>query len=458
MKRELIRIKGLNYYYFDSNKKRSHTLKNINISLFEQESLCIIGQTGCGKTTLIKTIAGIIPDNAVFSYDELENNSKKIGFVLQDPNTALNPTLKIKTQFRLYLKNKYKNLYDSKCIQIIKNLLSEVNISNIDDVLEKYPLELSKGMNQRITIAMALINEPNLLILDEPTSAIDASNRKKLLKLIIELKKKYNFGLIYVTHDVKLAETVADRIIVMNDGEIIEDINKKEGLFDFKHEYSKKMKDNANIEIIKEKKQEKQKILEIININKKFKNNYVIKNLSFNIYKGESLGIMGPSGCGKTTLCKILMGIYKNDSGTINNIYNMRIDMVNQDAKISLDPNVKVFDMLNEKNYINKNKPCTEKEILEIFDSLNLPESLLYKYPTELSGGQKQLVLIVRSILYNYEIIILDEPTSSLDVLTQKKVLDRLQMIKEKYNLTYIFISHDQDVIDYMCDRIINIC
>ena len=244
----------------------------------------------------------------------------------------------------------------------------------------------------------------------------------------------------------------------MNDGEIIEDINKKEGLFDFKHEYSKKMKDNANIEIIKEKKQEKQKILEIININKKFKNNYVIKNLSFNIYKGESLGIMGPSGCGKTTLCKILMGIYKNDSGTINNIYNMRIDMVNQDAKISLDPNVKVFDMLNEKNYINKNKPCTEKEILEIFDSLNLPESLLYKYPTELSGGQKQLVLIVRSILYNYEIIILDEPTSSLDVLTQKKVLDRLQMIKEKYNLTYIFISHDQDVIDYMCDRIINIC
>ena len=457
MKKELIHVKNLNYYYIDNNNAKKHILKNINISLFENESLCILGQTGCGKTTLIKTIAGIIPDNANYSYDELINNSVKMGFVLQDPNTALNPTLKIKTQFKLFLKNKNKNISNAECLQKIKDLLNEVNISNIDNVIDKYPLELSKGMNQRITISMALINEPELLILDEPTSAIDSSNRNQLLELLLKLKEKRNLGLIYVTHDVKLAEKIADRIIIMHDGKVIETINRINGIFDYKSNYSKRLKENANILNADKEIKKNEKILEIDNINKKFGNNIVLNNLSFNLYKGETLGIIGPSGSGKSTLCKILMGIYDKDSGVIKNYYNMRIDMVNQDAKLSLDPYVRVLDILNEKNYIMKKKPFSEKEILSIFKSFNLPKYLLYKYPNELSGGQKQLILIIRSILYNYEIIILDEPTSSLDVLTQKLVLDKLQMIKDKFNLTYIFISHDQDVIEYMCDRVVHI-
>ena len=456
MRKELIKIKKLNYYlkYNDSQKQ---ILKNIDFSLFESENVCILGQTGCGKSTLVKLLVGLIPDNAFYTYDVFNNCSTKIGLVLQDSNTSLNPTLKVRTQFNLFLRKKYKKISQRQINKEMVRLLENVNINNIDDVLEKYPLELSRGMNQRITIALALINEPSVLILDEPTSSIDASNRELLLDLVLKLKKKYNMTLIYVTHDLKLAEDIADRILVMHDGTIIEEINKKNRIFDYKDSYSKKLKDASNLEKNESSSNESEKILDISNLSKSFNKLTVLNNFNLSLYRGETLGIIGPSGCGKSTICKILMGIYNKDSGLIINYYNMTFDLVNQDAKLSLDPNVKIVDILNEKNYIKKNRPFTKKEIAKILKEFNLSTNILYMYPNELSGGQRQLILIVRAILYNTDILILDEPTSSLDVLTQKIVLDKLKLIKRKFNLTYIFISHDKDVIKYMCDRVINI-
>lgn len=457
MKKELLRIKNLNYYYVDSTSKKRRVLKDVDLTLYEKESLCILGQTGCGKSTLVKLLVNMIPDNAIYSFDEYIKNAEKIGLVLQDSNTSLNPTLKIKTQFKLFIKQKYKKISNDECKKIMEEYLNDVNIKNIDEVLNKYPLELSRGMNQRITIAMALVNKPKVLILDEPTSSIDASNRKTLLKLLLEIKTKYEMGIIYVTHDLKLAENIADRLIIMRNGEVVENIKAKNGKFNYKSDYAKKLKETSELEISDNNKKKKEKLLDVKKICKSFNKNEVLKDLTFELYKGETIGIIGPSGSGKSTLCKILMGIYNADSGSIIRHNDVHIDMIHQDAKIALDPNVKIIDTLNEINYIKKNKAFSVDDIVPIFNEFGLSIDLLKKYPYELSGGQRQLVLIIRSILYNIEVLILDEPTSSLDVSTQKIVLEKLKNIKEKYNLTYVFISHDEDVMKYMCDRVINI-
>lgn len=457
MKKEILRIENLNYYYFDSNNNKKKVLKNVDLSLYENESLCILGQTGCGKSTLVKMLVNMIPDNATYSVNKYEKSIDRIGLVLQDSNTSLNPTLKIKTQFGLFIKENYKNISNDECKKLMKKYLSDVNIRNIDNVINKYPLELSRGMNQRITIAMALVSKPKVLILDEPTSSIDAANRKSLIKLLLELKEKYEMSLIYVTHDLKLAEDIADRLVIMLNGEIVENINKKSGIFNYKSDYAKKLKETSELEIFDNNKKKKEVLLEVKRINKSFNKQKVLEDISFDLYKGETMGIIGPSGSGKSTLCKILMGIYEADSGSLKKHNNAHIDMIHQDAKIALDPNMKIINILNELNNIKKKKRFSIDDLIPIFKEFNLSTELLDRYPYELSGGQRQLILIIRSILYNTEILILDEPTSSLDVSTQKKVLEKLKNIKEKYNLTYIFISHDEDVIKYMCDRVINI-
>ena len=463
---KLIDIENLNLYYKKNNQNK--ILQNINFYLCENEIVSIIGESGSGKTTLAKYIMGLDRDITIskvkkFTINNIDINDNisefnqlygnKISMVLQDPVMSLNPTLKIGKQLKILFKEKYKNINDIEINKNIEKLFEEVNLNNYKEIIKKYPAELSGGMNQRINIALSIIKEPEILIMDEPTSAIDSDNRVNLVELIKKIQQKRKISIIFITHDLILSKKIADRIIVMQNGRIVEESYKKDEEFDFKDNYTKMLYESAQLNKNDEKKNNGNSIIEFDNVVKKFHENRVIKNLSFKVFNNETLGIVGKSGAGKTTICKLIMGIYKPTGGKIRIQKNTKIEMVYQNANMSINPNQNIYKILNEENYIKKRRKHTKEEIEEYLKDFNLPSNVLERKSTELSGGQRQIVSIIRALLNLPNILILDEPTSSLDVKKKKKLLDLLKKIKKKYNLTYILISHDDKVIKYMCDR-----
>lgn len=468
-KKMILKINSSNVKYENEIK---YALKDVNLKVYENEIISIIGESGSGKTTLAKYILGLnedIADSKVQEYTfndiriDLEPEKMKklygdtISMVLQDPVASLNPTLKIGTQIQILLKEKYKKITNTEIEEKIEQIFKKIKIENYKEIIKKYPIEISGGMNQRINIALSLIKEPKLLIMDEPTSAIDADNRLNLIQLIKEIQKERKFSIIFITHDILLAQKIADRIIVMKKGKIVEEIIKNNKGFVFNNEYTKVLYNSALLKVNEDKNINKEILVKLKNVVKQFNNNTVINNISFNVLKNETLGLIGKSGSGKTTICKLIMGVYKPTGGYIKVSPNIKIEMVYQNANSAINPNQTIYKILNEENYIKKRKEYELEEIQQYLKDFNLPEDILKRKTTELSGGQKQIINIIRALLNKPDIIILDEPTSSLDVLSQKKLLDLLNYIKIKYSLTYIIISHDDKVIKYMCDRYIQI-
>lgn len=465
-KKKIIDIKSLNINYYNEAK----VINNINFKLYKNEIVSIIGESGSGKTTLAKYIMGLSNDTTnsivkeyIINNLRVDNNPNlisqlygdTISMVLQDPVTSLNPTLKIGKQFKIVLKEKYGNIKNDDLDRKLDQIFKEINIDNYKEVINKYPAEISGGMNQRINIALSLIKDPKILIMDEPTSAIDANNRINLIRLIKRIKENRNLSVIFITHDILLAQNIADRIIVMRKGEIIEEAVKVNETFNFKDKYTKKLYESASLVGKDIFRNENILLISFSNVTKSFNKKDVIKNLNFNIFQNETLGIVGKSGSGKTTVCKLIMGIYKPTKGVIKVKENIKLEMVYQNANTSINPNQKIYKVLNEENYIQKRKEYNKDEIQQYLKDFNLPIDVLERKSSELSGGQKQIISIIRALLNKPDIIILDEPTSSLDVSSQKILLDLLKEIKKKYALTYIIISHDNKVIKYMCDRYI---
>lgn len=465
-KKKIIDIKSLSINYYNDAK----VINNINFKLYENEIVSIIGESGSGKTTLAKYIMGLSNDTTnsivkeyIINNLKVDNNPNlisqlygdTISMVLQDPVTSLNPTLKIGKQFKIVLKEKYGNIKNDDLDRKLDQIFKEINIDNYKEVINKYPAEISGGMNQRINIALSLIKDPQILIMDEPTSAIDANNRSNLIRLIKRIKENRKLSVIFITHDILLAQNIADRIIVMRKGEIIEEAIKVNETFNFKDRYTKKLYESASLVGKDIFHNENILLISFSNVTKSFNKKDVIKNLNFNIFKNETLGIVGRSGSGKTTVCKLIMGIYKPTKGVIKVKENIKLEMVYQNANTSINPNQKIYKVLNEENYIQKRKEYNKEEIQQYLKDFNLPIDILERKSSELSGGQKQIISIIRALLNKPDIIILDEPTSSLDVSSQKILLDLLKEIKKKYALTYIIISHDNKVIKYMCDRYI---
>lgn len=471
MKNNVLSIEKLNLSYIVDNTKFP-ALKDITFCLYENELVSIIGESGSGKTTLVKYIMGLnrdITDVDVSSYNlyneriDLATEKLKtlygntISMVMQDSIMALNPTLKIGDQLKIMIKEKYQNTNKNFLKEKYKQIFEEVKIDNYNTILKKYPAELSGGMNQRVNIALNLIKEPKILIMDEPTSSVDADNRLNIVNLIKGIQKRRRLSVIFITHDILLAKEIADRIIVMKEGKKIEEVSKKEGAFLFNEDYSKKLISNSVLNCFFEDKKCEETIIEMNKVNKSFNDNVVLDNFNMFLNRNETLGIVGKSGSGKTTICKIIMGIYKPNGGNINFEKGISIEMVYQNASTALNPSQTIYKILNEENIIKKKNNFSKEEIKSYLNDFNLPVDVLERKSNELSGGQKQIISIIRALLNKPNVIILDEPTSSLDVSSQKILLDLLKQVKDKYNLTYILISHDLQVINYMCNRCIEI-
>ena len=512
---------------YQTRKETIYASKNVSFNLQRGEIIGIVGESGSGKSTVANAIINLIDKPGIITNgsikldgSELRNNAdviksirgKKIGFVFQDPQTSLNPLFKIKDQLIETIQT-HSNLNYKEAETKSINLLREVGIENPEKRIDDYPHQFSGGMRQRVVIALAISCEPDLIIADEPTTALDVSIQYKILQLLKKLTVERNLGIIIITHDMGVIAETTDRVIVMRHGIIVEQgktqeilskpksleckslvmsvppTNKKIDRFKLLSPEGKEIK-NSSVKltnsIIKNwgtTETSNKKLIDFVKVSKIFdegsilstKNNVAnikaLDNVSFEVFEGESFGLVGESGSGKSTIAKIISSLINPSSGeiyfdnislfdpknkVIKNKFRGQIQMVFQDPYSSLNPRFKVKNIIAEPiKFFQKNigEAQISKSVNDLIDIVGMSRQSLDRYPHEFSGGQRQRISIARALATRPRLLICDEPTSALDVSIQAQVLNLLKDLQSQLNLTIIFISHDLPVIRQMCDR-----
>ena len=504
-----------------SNKKT--LLKDISFNIGSNEIVSLIGESGSGKSLISLSILGLL-ENRYFDYSGqilfkgkniLDLDTKglmairrdEISMIFQEPMTALNPTMKIGRQLHEIFKtnNKYT---EGEVNERIKNLIDKVKLENVENLLEKYPHQISGGQKQRVMIIMALASKPQLLIADEPTTALDVTIQKEIIEILTRLQKSEKLSILFISHDLRLVSKISKRILILKNGLMIENGDREQILNKPKENYTKALlsliidgkkrikqlptvenyKINKKVYESKKERNKRQKkiysrkpIMEIKNLSKYFntsKNIFVknssfkaLENINLKLFQGETLGLIGESGSGKTTLSNSILKIHEFEKGEIEFMgkdisdikgkelieFRKNIQIVFQDPYSSLNPLQKVKDIIGEPMIVHKvyAKNKIYEKCIDIVKDVGLDESYMERYPHELSGGQRQRICIARAISVNPKVLICDESVSALDVSIQATVLNLLNRLKEKYNFTYIFISHDLSVVRYMSDKIL---
>ncbi len=396
--------------------------------------------------------------------------------IFQDPMTCLNPYMTIGDQLMepiIYHKGIAKKEARARAIE----LLEEVGMRDPQSTIDNYPHEFSGGMRQRVMIAMALINEPKLLIADEPTTALDVTIQAQILQLMAELQKKRDIGVIFISHDLAVVADIADQIIVMQKGKVVEHSDRK-GIFEnAQHPYTRKLLAAIPSGTKEVSSGQRAPLISISNLNTWFgqgKHKEPVKavnDVTLDIQKGEILGLVGESGSGKSTLGRSILRLVPITSGTVEfdgvdvtalhggELKNMRrrMQMIFQDPYASLNPRMSVYDTLAEPLLLHRieNKKTVEQGVLKLMDNVGLARNFVRKYPHEFSGGQRQRIAIGRALATRPEFIVADEPVSALDVTIQAQILDLMLDLGKEYGLTMLFVSHDLAVVKHIADRIV---
>ncbi len=507
----LLEVKNLKVYFRDG-KSIVRAVDGISFAVQENEIVGLVGESGSGKTITGYAIMGILPREAkaeegsiefegrnisgLSNKEMLDIRGRKIGIVFQEPFTSLNPVLRVGYQIEEMTKNKAEAL----------RLLEKVKIKNPGRVFYDYPHQLSGGQRQRVMIAMAIALNPKLLIADEPTTALDVTIQSEILKLLRDLKKdvpamagsrhrRENLAILFITHDFGIINEMADRILVMKEGRIVESGMKNEILNTPKHEYTKRLieavpKINVTSHVprptshvfVETRNLCKSYPIERGAFRREVARVQAVKNVSLKIEKGKTLGLVGESGCGKSTLGRLFLGLEKPDSGKIliqeesyklypqsvspSTLLRMvrrvvspsnqkMLQIVFQDPYSSLDPRMHMGAIVLEgADLLGIGKKEKKLLLKDILYKVHLSYSDRFKYPYQFSGGQRQRIAIARALVVKPEFIVLDEPVSSLDVLIQQDILNLLKNLKREMNLTYLFISHDLRVVESMSDDV----
>ena len=472
-----------------------HVVRSLSLTLNAGETLAIVGESGSGKSVSALGIANLLPNNATIRGERWlgETNlasltprqwngirGNQIGFIFQEPMTSLNPLHRVGKQIGEALRL-HQGLSGQAARQRSKVLLEQVKLPRPDELLDAWPHQLSGGQRQRVMIAMAIANNPLLLIADEPTTALDVTVQQEILALLRELRDHHAMGMLFISHDLNLVRRHADRICVMYQGRI-QEIGSVEQVFQHpQSDYTKALlaaEPEGRPQAIKHA----APVLTARKLSVSFKRaktglfkpqrpDFVaVHPTDFHIAPGETLGIVGESGSGKTTLAsavmrlvasqgEVILGNDKLSSLTGNALrrHRHRLQMVFQDPYGALSPRMPVFDIVSEGlrfHYPHLADAEVNQRVNQTLREVGLPESCAARYPHEFSGGQRQRIAVARAIILEPELLVLDEPTSALDRTVQKQLVTLLRDLQARRQLSYLFISHDLAVIRAMAHRI----
>ena len=504
---------------------KEQVIKNLSFELQPNQILGIVGESGSGKSVSTLSILGLLGPKAevtgsiLFQEQDLTNytesqfqdiRGKDISMIFQEPMSSLNPSMRCGKQVEEVL-IRHKNRSKKEAKQEVLNLFEKVKLPRPEAIFKSYPHQISGGQKQRVMIAMAIACKPKILIADEPTTALDVTVQKQILKLLKSLQKETDMSIIFISHDLALVSELADRVAVMYQGEIVEQDNVVNIFKNAKHQYTKALlaskpstkhrlkalptvKDymqkvpNAEVETSEERKKRHKKIyakpplLEVKNVKKTFISNAgwfqkalkvnAVDDVSFKIYEGETLGLVGESGCGKSTLGNAILRLDDSTEGDIlyqgktitklkgEALRHLRkdIQLIFQDPFSSLNPRLSVGKAIMEPMKVHSlygNAESRRQKTIELLERVGMSEDHFNRYPHEFSGGQRQRIGIARTIAVEPKLIICDESVSALDISVQAQVLNLLNALKTDFGFTYIFISHDLAVVKYMADQLL---
>ena len=512
---------------FSLSIDKKSILKNINFSIATNEIVAMVGESGSGKSLTALSLLGLLPKakttidsgSVLFEKKELLNLNEKewqqlrgnqISMIFQEPQSSLNPTMRCGIQLDEIIQQHFKNNFSAKerKTKIIK-AFERVKLPNPERIYKAYPHEISGGQKQRVMIAMALMNEPKLLIADEPTTALDVQVQKEIIDLLKDLQKETQMSVLFISHDLSLVSQLADKIVVLYQGKVVEIGTPIEIFKSPKEQYTraliqsrpkpnKRLKRLPTIEdyntnsitnefvdsktryLRLEKLYAQKPLLSVRNLYKTYfsseglfgkKNRFTaVHDLSFDLYPGETLGLVGASGCGKSTLGRALVFLDKPTSGKIyykgesledlnaEQIRALRRDVqfIFQDPYAALHPQKKIGEAILEPLEAHKilSPSGQQNRVYSLLEQVGLNPTFFDRYPHELSGGQRQRVVIARALAVEPKVLICDESVAALDISVQAQVLNLLNDLQEKLKLSYLFISHDLSVVQYISDKI----
>ncbi|MGZ3865482.1 MAG: ABC transporter ATP-binding protein [Bacteroidia bacterium] len=543
----LLEVKNL-VTEFKTDSETVKAVNDISFTLHRGETIGIVGESGSGKSVTALSAMQLIPSppgrivsgNIIFhsatkgpvdltklSAQEMRNfRGNELAMIFQEPMTSLNPVYTCGEQVMEAL-ILHQKLSKKDARERTLELFRKVKLPRPEQIIDSYPHQISGGQKQRVMIAMAMSCNPSILIADEPTTALDVTVQKTILDLMLELQREQNMGILFITHDLGVIAELADKVVVMYKGEIVEQGSVVDIFNNPQHPYTKGLLacrppldkrllhlptvtdfmeldktgniieksqtvqealNSATITLEERRKwhtelYQRSKILELHNIKTYFPINKslfgkakdfvkAVDDVTFDVYEGETLGLVGESGCGKTTLGRTILRLVEPTSGLITfkkqditNISNeemraLRRDMqiIFQDPYSSLNPRITIGEAIMEPMKVHKlyksDKERKEK-VMELMEKVNMTPQQFYRYPHEFSGGQRQRICIARALALNPQFIICDESVSALDVSVQAQVLNLLNDLKKEFKFTYIFISHDLSVVKFMSDRMV---
>ncbi|MDE3316363.1 ABC transporter ATP-binding protein [Lacticaseibacillus zeae] len=486
---------------FETDQGTKQILHDISLAVHPHETVCLVGESGSGKSVTSFSVMGLLPQNGRVAggsirfekQDLLKLGDKamrrlrgdQLSMIFQEPMTALNPVLRIGKQLTDVIKAHQavdrKTAFDQALA-----LLKQVEMPEPAKKLQMFPHELSGGQRQRVMIAMAIACKPQLLIADEPTTALDVTIQAQILELINKLKDQEGMGVLFITHDMGVVAQIADYVVVMKQGRIVER-GTAQTIFEHpQNAYTKKLLaavPDVDAPHIAQHSQvtDKQPLLAVQHLTKVYQDKKqlfrkraaglkAVNDVSFHIYPGETLGLVGESGSGKSTLGRTILGLEQKTAGKMVYAgkelppFNHRhaaliakMQMIFQDPFGSLDPRQKIGDAIEEVMAIHHqmNAQARHERMLQLLQAVDLDEASANRYPSEFSGGQRQRIGIARALALDPSLVICDEAVSALDVSIQAQVLDLLKQLQDKLKLTYLFITHDLGVVREISDRIL---
>ena len=480
---------------FRQDGEVNQAVKGVSFSVARGETVALVGESGSGKSVSALSTVSLLGDSAIVegsvTYDGVEMvgadekhlmqvRGNDISFIFQEPMTSLNPLHTIEKQLAESLAL-HQGLQGQAARDRVLGLLQKVGIRDAESRLNAYPHQLSGGQRQRVMIAMALANKPEVLIADEPTTALDVTIQAQILELLAELKKSEGMGLLFITHDLNVVRRIADRVCVMKDGEIVEEGPAAEVFDNPQHAYTQKLLAAEPSGIPEPVAPEAAELISTQDLKVWFPiqkgllkrtvgHVKAVNPTSISVRAGETLGIVGESGSGKTTLALAIMRLIASQGEvrfcgddlrqwSTKELRNLRKDMqiVFQDPFGSLSPRMTCAQIIAEGLAIHKidQHRAPRELVAEVMVEVGLDPSTMDRYPHEFSGGQRQRIAIARAMVLRPKLVVLDEPTSALDMTVQVQIVELLRDLQKRYGLTYLFISHDLNVVRAMSHQVV---